>query len=101
VTELSQGTLDVVFLAARLGLVRLVTGDRRPPLVFDDPFVTLDDVRAPRALELLREVSADFQVIYLTTSSRYDHLADRVVELPGPTAVDAAGGAAGAEAARS
>lgn len=88
VADLSQGTLDVVYLAARLGLVRLVTGDRRPPLVLDDPFVTLDDERAPRALELLREVAADFQVIYLTTSDRYDRLADRVVELAGPTAVD-------------
>ena len=88
VTDLSQGTLDVVFLAARLGLVRLVTGDRRPPLVLDDPFVTLDDTRAPLALELLRELAADFQVIYLTTSDRYDHLADGVVELAGPTAAD-------------
>jgi DNA repair exonuclease SbcCD ATPase subunit len=88
VSELSQGTLDSVYLAARLGLVRLVTGDRRPPLVMDDPFVTLDDERAPRALELLREVSADFQVIYLTTSDRYDALADSVVVLEGPTAVD-------------
>jgi uncharacterized protein YhaN len=88
VTDLSQGTLDVVYLAARLGLVRLVTGDRRPPLVLDDPFVTLDDARAPRALELLREITADFQVIYLTTSNRYDALADLVVVLPGPTAAD-------------
>lgn len=88
VTDLSQGTLDVVYLAARLGLVRLVTGDRRPPLILDDPFVTLDDARAPRALELLRELAADFQVIYLTTSDRYDHLADSVVQLAGPTAVD-------------
>ena len=90
VTDLSQGTLDVVYLAARLGRVRLVTGDRRPPLIFDDPFVTLDDERAARALQLLREVSADFQVIYLTTSSRYDAHADAVVELAGPVAVDAA-----------
>ncbi|HKG57448.1 MAG TPA: AAA family ATPase [Candidatus Limnocylindrales bacterium] len=88
VTSLSQGTLDVVYLAARLGLVRLVTGDRRPPLVFDDPFVTLDDGRATRAVQLLREVARDFQVIYLTTSDRYDSAADSVVELPGPTAVD-------------
>jgi len=89
VTDLSQGTLDIVYLAARLGLVRLVTGDRRPPLILDDPFVTLDDTRAPRALELLRELAVDFQVIYLTTSDRYDHLADSVVHLAGPTAADA------------
>ncbi len=88
VTSLSQGTLDLVYLIARLGLVRLVTGDRRPPLVFDDPFVTLDDARAARALSLLKGIAADFQVIYLTTSDRYDEIADAVVELLGPTAVD-------------
>jgi DNA repair exonuclease SbcCD ATPase subunit len=87
-SNLSQGTLDIVYLAARLGLVRLVTGDRRPPLVLDDPFVSLDDQRATRALALLRELVADFQVVYLTTSPRYDAVADLVVELPGPTAVD-------------
>ena len=86
VSTLSQGTLDTVYLAARIGLVRLVTGDRRPPLVLDDPFVTLDDERATRALDLLREVSNDFQVIYLTTSDRYDEKADAVVVLEGPTA---------------
>jgi recombinational DNA repair ATPase RecF len=88
VGSLSQGTLDLVYLTARLGLVRLVTGDRRPPLVFDDPFVTLDDTRASRALALLKQVASDFQIIYLTTSDRYDSAADAVVELPGPTAVD-------------
>ncbi len=92
VSSLSQGTLDLVYLVARLGLVRLVTGDRRPPLVFDDPFVTLDDGRATRALELLKTVAADFQVIYLTTSARYDAAADAVVVLDGPTAVDAGAG---------
>jgi DNA repair exonuclease SbcCD ATPase subunit len=87
VSTLSQGTLDTVYLAARIGLVRLVTGDRRPPLVLDDPFVTLDDQRAKRALALLHEVSTDFQVIYLTTSDRYDKTADAVVKLAAATAV--------------
>jgi hypothetical protein len=86
--ELSQGTLDQVYLVARLGLVRLVTADRRPPLIFDDPFVTFDDTRADRAIELLRELTGDFQVIYLTTSDRYDKSADAVVELPAPESVD-------------
>ncbi|HEV7809875.1 MAG TPA: hypothetical protein VGO64_04685, partial [Candidatus Limnocylindrales bacterium] len=66
----------------------LVTGDRRPPLIFDDPFVTLDDSRAMRALELLRDLANDFQVIYLTTSDRYHAAADSVVELDGPTELD-------------
>ncbi len=90
IEDLSQGTLDLGYLAARLGIVRLVTQDRRPPLIFDDPFVTFDDARAERAIALLRDLAADFQVIYLTTSDRYDHAADRVVELLGPTAGDEA-----------
>lgn len=85
---LSQGTLDLVYLAARIGLVRLVTGDRRPPLILDDPFVTLDEARATRTLTVLRDLASDFQVIYLTTSDRYDGVADAIVELPGPTALD-------------
>ena len=87
VSLLSQGTLDTIYLAARIGLVRLVTGDRRPPLVMDDPFVTLDDQRAKRALALLHDISTDFQVIYLTTSDRYDKTADAVVKLTPATAV--------------
>ncbi len=88
VRALSQGTLDLVYLSARLGLVRVVTGDRRPPLIFDDPFVTLDDVRAARAIDVLREIARDFQVIYLTTSDRYHDAADAVVVLEGPTELD-------------
>jgi len=88
VTALSRGTLDLVYLVARIGLVRLVTGGRRPPLILDDPFVTFDDARARRALELLGDVARDFQVIYLTTSDRYDAAADAVVRLEGPTEVD-------------
>jgi DNA repair exonuclease SbcCD ATPase subunit len=84
-SRLSKGTIDQLFLAARIGLVRLVTQGRRPPLILDDPFVTFDDTRAARAALLLREISSDFQVIYLACSNRYDGLADSVVELPGPT----------------
>ena len=88
--QLSKGTIDQVFLAARIGLVRLVTQGRRPPMVLDDPFVTFDDARAARAALLLRELSSDFQVIYLACTNRYDDLADAIVELAGPSEVEAA-----------
>lgn len=86
--QLSQGTLDQLYLAARLALVRQVTQHRHPPLIFDDPFITFDDARARQALGLLKETAADHQVIYLTTSERYDGIADRVVTLAGPTTRD-------------
>ena len=48
----------------------------------------VDEARAERAIAMLKDLAADFQVIYLTTSDRYDAAADAVVELPGPTAKD-------------
>jgi ABC-type taurine transport system ATPase subunit len=88
VAQLSQGTADQLFLAARLGLVRLVTMDRRPPIILDDPFVTFDAERAERALGLLKEVASElgFQVILLTCSERFDAIADELVILEGPAA---------------
>jgi DNA repair exonuclease SbcCD ATPase subunit len=93
VRALSAGTLAQVYLVARLGLVRHLTGDRRPPLVLDDPFVSFDDLRAARAFSLLRELTRDLQVVFLTSTDRYDAAADAIVELPGPTGVDAGAGA--------
>lgn len=107
--SLSQGTLDQLYLCARLGIVRQVTQPAYPPLVLDDPFVTFDEERARRALELLRDIATEHQIIYLTTSDRYDGLADKVVVLagpdrrdepmPGPTATPAPASAAGASTA--
>jgi len=84
VRRLSQGTLDALYLCARLGIVRQVTAPAAPPLVLDDPFVTFDNERATRALTLLKDIARDLQVILLTTSDRYDKLADKVVVLPAP-----------------
>lgn len=84
--ELSRGAADQLYLAARLGLVRLVTMDRRPPLILDDPFVTFDAQRARRASAILREVAAEegLQILLLTWSDRYDHEADAVIRLAAP-----------------
>ncbi|HUR16101.1 MAG TPA: AAA family ATPase [Candidatus Limnocylindrales bacterium] len=84
VRQLSQGTLDQLYLCARLGIVRQVTSPAAPPLIFDDPFITFDETRAARAVGLLKELARDNQVIYLTTSDRYDAQADKVIELPEP-----------------
>jgi DNA repair exonuclease SbcCD ATPase subunit len=89
--QLSQGTLDQVYLAARLGLVRQVTQDRRPPLIFDDPFVAFDADRARRSAEVLKDLAAEHQVLFLTASDRYDAVADAVIELPAPVARDTEG----------
>jgi DNA repair exonuclease SbcCD ATPase subunit len=89
VRRLSQGTLDALYLCARLGIVRQVTSPAAPPLLLDDPFVTFDEERATRALALLKDMAHDLQVILITTSDRYDSLADNVVVLPAPAERDA------------
>lgn len=86
--RLSQGTLDALYLCARLGIVRQVTSPAAPPLLLDDPFVTFDEDRATRALALLKDMARDLQVILITTSDRYDSLADNVVVLPAPVERD-------------
>jgi DNA repair exonuclease SbcCD ATPase subunit len=88
VRRLSQGTLDALYLCARLGIVRQVTSPAAPPLLLDDPFVTFDDERAMRALALLKDMARELQVILITTSDRYDQLADHVVVLPAPAERD-------------
>ena len=86
--NLSQGTLDQLYLCARLGIVRQVTQPASPPLIFDDPFVTFDDSRARRAFELLADVAGEHQIIFLTCSDRYDDLAEKVIELAAPADLD-------------
>ena len=84
---LSRGTADQLYLTARLGLVRLITMDRRPPLILDDPFVTFDAARSERALRLVKDLAAaqGFQVLYLTCTDRHDALADHLVVLDDPS----------------
>ena len=92
IESVSDGTAEQVLLAARIGLLGFVTGGRLPPLILDDPFAGYDDVRATRSFDLLRQLSSGQQIIYLTSSSRFDQHGTAVIELAGPTAVDGAGG---------
>ena len=79
---ISRGTIDLIYLAVRLALVEVLTHGRRPPLLFDDPFITFDDRRRDGAMDLLRELSKTHQVILFTCSSHYDRFADKVITLP-------------------
>ncbi len=65
----SAGTLDQLFFACRLGLSDALSGDVRVPLLLDEPFVYSDTVRLQSALELLRSVATQTQVLYFTCRS--------------------------------
>ena len=79
--QLSRGTVDLVYLAARLSLVTVLSGGKHPPLLFDDPFITFDERRRSGALALLRELARDHQVFLFTCGRQYDAFADHLIEL--------------------
>ena len=65
----SAGQTDVVTLCMRLALVDALFGAEKPFVILDDPFINLDDTRTAQALELLKNLSQDRQIIYLTCNS--------------------------------
>lgn len=62
----SQGYQDMIGLCERLSMADAMYPDEKPVLIFDDPFVNLDDKKTERAKVLLDEVGKEYQIIYLT-----------------------------------
>ena len=64
---LSKGALDQLYLALRLALVqRLSRNGERLPMLLDDPFANYDDARLRAALELLRDMGREYQILLFT-----------------------------------
>lgn len=82
--HLSRGTVDLVFLAARVALVDVLAPEARPPLLLDDPFVTFDPERRARALRWLKTLAAERQVLLFTWDEAAAPYAQGIVRLPGP-----------------
>jgi DNA repair exonuclease SbcCD ATPase subunit len=80
--ELSGGVIDEFYLAFRLALARLIFGDKKPPLILDDPFVNFDSVRLANTLSFLKTLASDYQIIIFTLSDVYDKVADNIIPLP-------------------
>lgn len=61
---LSAGTMDLMYLAVRLAVCELALPEgERCPLIIDDALVNLDEKRMEQAMELLRRISKERQVI--------------------------------------
>ena len=64
----SDGTVDQLYLALRLAVAGELTPDA--PLVLDDALVRFDDHRLKAALEVLRELSKEKQILLFTCQGR-------------------------------
>lgn len=68
---LSQGTAEQVYLAVRLAVCRLaLPGDECAPIVLDDALDAFDDARMALALDYLRTLGRERQVLLFTCHSR-------------------------------
>ena len=67
VSNLSSGTKDSFVFAARLALASKVSGEKAI-LVFDDPFLHLDEKRTEAAVKMLHEFQKDndWQILFFT-----------------------------------
>jgi uncharacterized protein YhaN len=79
--ELSGGAIDEFYLAFRLALVKLIFGDKKPPLILDDPFVNFDSVRLANTLNFFKTLASDYQIIIFTLGDLYDKVADNIIPL--------------------
>jgi DNA repair exonuclease SbcCD ATPase subunit len=71
--QLSQGVLDQLYFALRLASVEEIAGERRLPVLLDDPFVNFDESRLKAALETLDKLSESHQIVLLTHDRRYSN----------------------------
>lgn len=78
---LSRGTIDQLYLAARLALVKIISEDHNPVIILDDPFVTFDGKRRDNALAVLKRLADRYQIFLLTCHDHYDHLTQNVISL--------------------
>jgi len=79
--DLSGGVIDEFYLAFRLALVGLIFGNKKPPLILDDPFVNFDSVRLAYTLNFFKTLATDYQIIIFTLSDLYDEVADNIILL--------------------
>ena len=67
IAYLSSGTADQAYLSMRLGITKLMCGDKETiPLMLDDSLAQYDDERMSLAVDFLKKYSSEFQIIMFT-----------------------------------
>lgn len=64
--ELSQSTKELLYVALRISLIKVLKPYYPFPIIVDDAFVHFDKHRKERMLNYLRELSRNYQVLYFT-----------------------------------
>ena len=65
---LSSGYRSLIGICMRMALVDAMYTEEKPFIVFDDPFVYLDEEKLAGAMDFLKLLSREYQIIYFTCS---------------------------------
>ena len=60
----STGYKDLIYICMRLSLIDSLFEAEKPFIILDDPFVNLDENKTKNAMNLLEDISKDYQIIY-------------------------------------
>src|SRR5690625_6678163 len=66
VNELSQGTIDQLYVSLRLAISEAMSKEHRLPFMIDDAFVYFDSIRTKRVMDILAERAGEQQIIIFT-----------------------------------
>ena len=66
---MSTGIKDMLGITLRIAFANQMYKEEKPMLIFDDPFVNLDDEKQSKAKTLMEEIAKDYQIIYMTCHS--------------------------------
>jgi uncharacterized protein YhaN len=75
---LSGGTKDLVYIAMRLSLAKLLCKDKVPPMIFDESFCQIDEDRLEKVIAMLDRFDGIGQIIILTSNSREREALDKI-----------------------
>ena len=69
---MSQSTKELLYVALRISLIKVLKPYYPFPVIVDDAFVHFDKYRKERMLKYLRELSEHYQILYFTCTK--DHV---------------------------
>ena len=81
--ELSQGTLEQLYVALRLAFIVNASSMVKMPILIDDAFVNFDELRKKSMYQVLTKFSKDYQILFFTFDPQVQETMaiDQVIEL--------------------
>ncbi len=64
--DLSEGERTIMMLALRFAILDSLYEDHDSCIILDDPFESLDPSKLSKAIDVIKELSSEWQIIYFT-----------------------------------